>query len=248
MTESRKIDAHAHLGDFPGFVSGGDHTAAMLVDEYDRAGIASGLISVLEPDNPRSGNERVEAACRAFPGRLFGFAYVNPHDVEGAVAELDRCARIECFQGVKLHPANDAYYPFHERYFPVYERIEQLGKPTLWHSGTTPFSHPLQIADVARRFPGSTHILGHFGIAELSWECFPAADLAGNIVVDTSINPVIGLMNDFIDRFGADRMLWGSDYPWYHVEYELLKVQFLGRTEDDRRRIGGVNAGQLFGV
>jgi predicted TIM-barrel fold metal-dependent hydrolase len=55
-------------------------------------------------------------------------------------------------------------------------------------------------------------------------------------------------MNDFIDRFGADRMLWGSDYPWYHVEYELLKVQFLGRTEDDRRRIGGANAGRLFGV
>ncbi len=246
MAESRTIDAHAHLGDFPGFVSGGDHTPEMLVAEYDAAGIECGLISVLEPGNPRAGNERVESACRKFPGRIFGYVYVNPHDVEGSLAELERCASIDCFRGIKLHPANDAYYPFHERYFPVYELIEKIGKPALWHSGTTPFSHPLQIADIARRFPGSTHILGHFGIAELSWECFPAADLADNIVVDTSINPVIGLMNDFVERFGAGRMLWGSDYPWYHVKYELLKVQFLGSSDEDRTRIRGANAAELF--
>ena len=248
MSESRTIDAHAHLGDFPGFVSGGDHTAAMLVDEWDGSGVDCGVISILEPHNPREGNERVEAACRAFPGRIYGYVYINPHDVEGSLAELDRCGTIDCFRGVKLHPANDAYFPFHERYFPVYDRIERLGKPTLWHSGTTPFSHPLQIADVARRFPGSTHILGHFGIAELSWECTPAAELASNVAVDTSINPVIGLINDFIDRFGAERVLWGSDYPWYHVEYERLKIQFLGRSEHDRQRIAGANAAQLFGI
>ena len=101
---------------------------------------------------------------------------------------------------------------------------------------------------VARRHPGSTHILGHFGIAELSWQCGPAADLAPNIVADTSINPIIGVMNDYIDRFGARRLLWGSDYPWYHVEYERLKIQFLGRSEDDRRLIAAENAAALFGL
>jgi predicted TIM-barrel fold metal-dependent hydrolase len=152
-----------------------------------------------------------------------------------------------CFRGVKLHPANDCYFPFHDAYNPVYEQIEKSGLPTLWHTGTYPYSHPLQIAAVARKFPGSQHILGHFGIAELSWECAPAAELADNVIVDTSINPIIGLINDFIERFGAGRVLWGSDFPFYHIEYERLKIQFLGFSEDDREKIGGGNSAALFG-
>jgi predicted TIM-barrel fold metal-dependent hydrolase len=244
----RVIDMHAHLGDFPGFVSGGERTAEMLVGEWDAAGIDAGLISILDPHDMSGANDRTRAACEAFPGRIFGYVYLYLPDVEGSLRELDRCASVDCFRGVKLHPSNDVFYPFFDGFSPVYERIEQLGLPTLWHSGTTPFSHPLQIASVARRFPGSTHVLAHFGIAELSWECAPASELADNVVVDTSINPVIGLMNDYIERFGAERMLWGSDYPWYHVRYELLKLQFLGRTDEQRRLIGGGNAERVFGI
>ena len=28
------VDAHAHIGDFPGFVSGGDRTAEMLIQAW----------------------------------------------------------------------------------------------------------------------------------------------------------------------------------------------------------------------
>jgi predicted TIM-barrel fold metal-dependent hydrolase len=242
------IDAHAHIGDFPGFVSGGERTADTLVETWDASGVDCGLISVLDPFDVQSANDRVRIACEAHPTRIYGYIYLRAPDVQGSLAELERCRDTPCFRAVKLHPANDAYFPFYEGYEPVYERIEELGLPILWHSGTYPYSHPLQIAAVARRHPGSTHILGHFGIAELSWECAPAADLAPNIVADTSINPIIGVMNDYIDRFGAGRLLWGSDYPWYHVEYERLKIQFLGRSDNDRRLIAAENAAALFGL
>ena len=245
---SRAIDSHAHIGDFPGFVSGGERTPEMLVSGWDKADIECGLISVLDPFNPRRGNERVRVACEAFPGRINGLAYLYAPDVRGSLAELERCASLSCFRGVKLHPANDAYFPFGEDLFPLYERIAELGLPVLWHSGTYPYSHPLQIAVVARRFPESIHVLGHFGIAELSWECAPAAELADNLVVDTSINPIVGLINDFIERFGAERVLWGSDYPFYDIGYERAKLPYLGRTDADRALIGGGNAARIFGV
>jgi hypothetical protein len=243
----RLIDAHAHIGDFPGFVSGGERTAEMLVAAWDSSGVERGMISVLDQFNVPGANDRVRTACAAYPGRIYGYIYLCPPDVEGSLAELERCHAEPCFRGVKLHPANDAYFPFYEGYEPVFRRIEELGLPVLWHSGTYPFSHPLQIATVARKHPGTTHILGHFGIAELSWECTPAAELAANIVADTSINPIIGVMNDYIDRFGAPRLLWGSDFPFYHVEYERLKIQFLGRSDDERRLIAAENAAALFG-
>lgn len=242
----RLIDAHAHIGAFPGFVSGGERTPDMLVAEWDASGVDCGLISVLDHTDVSGANDRVRDACGRHAGRIYGYVFLFPPDVEGSLHELERCRAHDCFRGVKLHPANDAYFPFCDDYRPVYARIEQLGWPVLWHSGTYPFSHPLQIAAVARDFPGSRHILGHFGIAELSWECAPAAALAENVLADTSINPIIGVMNDFVDRFGAERLLWGSDYPFYHVEYERLKIQFLGRSDEDRRKIAGANAAALF--
>lgn len=242
------IDAHAHIGDFPGFVSGGERSPEMLVAAWDVSGVDCGMISVLDPFDIPGANDRVRAACDAHPGRIYGYIYLRAPNVEESLAELERCRRWPCFRGVKLHPANDAYFPFYEGYEPVFARIEELGLPVLWHSGTYPYSHPLQIAAVASRHPGSTHILAHFGIAELSWECAPAAELAPNIVADTSINPIIGVMNDYIDRFGAHRLQWGSDFPFYHVEYERLKIQFLGRSDEDRRRIACDNAARLFGL
>lgn len=243
-----RIDSHAHIGEFPGFVSGGERTARMLVEQWDVANIERGMISVLDHFNVCGANDRVRSAAAEHPGRIYGYIYLFPPDLKGSLLELERCRGHDCFRGVKLHPANDCYFPFDNNLHPLYERIEELGLPVLWHSGTFPYSHPLQIAAVARKFPGNTHILAHFGIAELSWECAPAAELADNIVVDTSINPIIGLMNDFIVQFGADRILWGSDYPFYHVEYERMKLAFLGQSDQERALIGGGNAARMFGI
>jgi hypothetical protein len=220
----------------------------MLIAEWDRAGVEKGLISILDNHDLTGANDRVIAAAQAYPGRIFGFVYLYPPNLEGSLRELERCRQHDCFRGVKLHPANDCYYPFSEGFDPLYARIEELGLPVLWHTGTFPFSSPLQVATVARRFPGSVHILAHFGISEMSWECAPAAELAANVVVDTSINPIIGLMNDFIERFGPERMLWGSDYPWYDVSYELMKVPFLGSSDAERALIAGANAARIFGL
>ena len=97
----------------------------------------------------------------------------------------------------------DAYFPFLEDFFPVYEAIQARGLPILWHCGTYPYTSPLQLAYVALKFPEIPHILGHFALADLSWECFPAADLTANVYVDLPANPIIPLISVFIARCGA---------------------------------------------
>ena len=89
-------------------------------------------------------------------------------------------------------------------------------------------------------------ILGHFGLSDLTWECFPAAETADNIYVDTTANPIIPVMNDWLDLFGAERMLWGSDFPFYSVAYEAQKIPHLGRSDRDRELISVENAQRLF--
>src|SRR6266550_586650 len=143
------VDAHCHSGEFAGFISG-SHPPGELVSRWDSAGVDVGVMSVLDGYDVSGANDNTREACEQYQGRIYGYIYLNPTNVNGSLAELERCSKVECFRGVKLHPSNDTYYPFFEGYFPVYERIEQLGFPILWHSGTSPYSHPLQIAYVAR--------------------------------------------------------------------------------------------------
>ena len=241
------IDTHVHAGPSWGFITG-DWPVEQLIGQFDEAGVQTGVISICNGKNPAAGNDLARQACADYPERLVAYVYLNPRDPEGAIEELERCASIDCFRGVKLHPMNDVYYPFFEGYFSVYERIEAKGLPVLWHSGTSPYSHPLQIAYVASKFPGNTHILGHFGLSDLTWECFPAADLAPNIVIDTSANPIVPVYNDFIRRFGAKRVLWGSDYPFYNVPYELKKLDYFDASADEIEQIRCANARRLFKI
>ena len=241
------IDAHCHAGSFPGFLSG-SHPPEELIAEFDKTGVERGMIAILDSHDMVSANDRARAACQAHPGRLDAYIYLNPKKLEVAIAEFERRRTDPLFRGVKLHPMNDVYYPFLKSFFPLYERIEASGLPVLWHSGTSPYSQPLQIGYVAHQFPRMPCILGHFGLADLTWECFAAADLAENIHVDTTANPIIPVMNDWIEEFGAERMLWGSDFPFYSVPYEAQKLPHLGRTERERALIGDGNARRLFGL
>lgn len=223
----------------------GSATADDLVALMDRSGVRSAVVSALGDDMPTS-NDDTDAACRRHPGRLYGYVNLDPRDVSGSLAELEHRAAEPHFRGVKLHPSNHVYYPFLVPYRAVYARIEELGLPVLWHTGTYPNSLPLQIAVVARDFPGMPCVLGHFGLADGARDCFPAAALAANVYVDTSINPVIPLLDEWVARFGAERMLWGSDFPLYRMPYELAKLDHMACDEGQRALIAGGNARRLY--
>lgn len=238
------IDSHCHTGNFSPLFTG-NHESADLVSAHEAGGVTAGLLSILSGDMV-SCNDATRAACEQHPGHLFGAIYLDPTDVDGAIAELDRCTRLDFFRGVKLHPSEDAWFPYMEQYYPVYERIEALGLPILFHSGTYPHSNPLAIAMAARDFTGVPFILGHFGLADLSWECFPAAALSDNIYVDTTSNPMVRVLGEWVERFGAERMLWGSDFPFYDVGYEGIKIDYITASARDRELIGSANARRLY--
>ncbi len=250
MSTPAPIDMHCHTGNFDPLFRG-DHVADDLIAAWDRAGVSAGVLAILERGAMSVANDATATACRRHPGRIFGHVYLDAHDVDGATAELHRCAATGLFRGVKLHPSEDAWFPYQEKYFPIYDTARALGLPMLFHSGTGPHTNPLGIACAAREFPEIPFVLGHFGLSDLSWECFPAAALAGNIMVDTTANPMVRVMAEWVDRFGADRMMWGSDFPFYDVSYELAKLDALAELTTiphAKELIEGQNARRVFGL
>ena len=218
-----------------------------LLASMDAACVEAAICSVMG-DDQTSENDFIAAASERHQGRLYGYINLDPRDPQSALAELARRVGDPRFVGIKLHPANHAYFPFAERFRPLYSAIEKTGMPVLWHSGTYPNSTPLQIAAVALEHPDMPCVLGHFGLTDFAAESVAAARLAANVYADTSIQTSLPLMRAFIDEIGPQRLLWGSDFPLYVTGYELAKVALLELAPADRELVAGGNARRLYRI
>jgi predicted TIM-barrel fold metal-dependent hydrolase len=59
---------------------------------------------------------------------------------------------------------------------------------------------------------------------------------------------MVRVLGEWVDRFGAERMLWGSDFPFYNVEYERLKVDYISASTLNRELISSENAARLYRI
>jgi predicted TIM-barrel fold metal-dependent hydrolase len=49
-----------------------------------------------------------------------------------------------------------------------------------------------------------------------------------------------------IRTIGADRILFGSDYPWIDPKGDIERINRLNISDDDKKLILGQNAARLF--
>src|SRR5690348_16577638 len=113
-------------------------------------------------------NDYVAGYVAEHPEKLVGFASVDAND-PGAVAELER-AIDSGLRGLKLAPTYQGFDPLSPEAFAVYEAAEGLDLPVMWHQGTTfvrmaelRWALPLQIDQVALRFPRLRIVIAHMG-------------------------------------------------------------------------------------
>ncbi|MDI6829074.1 MAG: amidohydrolase family protein, partial [Armatimonadota bacterium] len=158
------IDAHCHMGRWHNFnVPKGD--AAGMIEMMDRIGIRSCIAahhSAIGPDF-RYGNDEILKAMNDFPGRIYGYATVNPNYPEAEIiAELERC-KTAGMVGVKIHPDMHQCNVDDEKYRPVWEWTNEQGLPLLSHTsigGRNPIKAFEKLAD---KYAKVRVILGHSG-------------------------------------------------------------------------------------
>jgi predicted TIM-barrel fold metal-dependent hydrolase len=119
------------------------------------------------------------------------------------------------------------------------------------------------------RHPGLQLILGHLGESLTFWlyrldldftqpflaarhrpqiERRPSEYLRDNVWVTTSGNFLNSALVSVLMELGAERVLFGSDYPWESLAKAVAFVDQAPISDDDRRSIYGGNAARLFGL
>lgn len=158
-------------------------------------------------------------------------------------------------RGVKLHPVAQGCRPDDERLWSLYDICCELDLVVLSHSGPghrgDATARPSEFAAVMQRWPHLRLVLAHLGGA--AWE--EAAALAASfpqVVFDVSEivewagaanAPSRQQLSDLIGDVGPQRVMLGSDFPWYEPAVTADKVSTLpGLGAYERAAILGENA------
>jgi predicted TIM-barrel fold metal-dependent hydrolase len=227
------------------------HTVPNLAREMAELGVARSCI--LPIDFPvLSRNAETKLAAIAGRSEFIGFGSVHPwaRDVEG---KLDRQVALGA-RGVKVHPAVQMVGPESPRAMHLYRLCAQRKLPVLWHCGPVDIETRLgrRLSQVRRyskpieRNPETTFILGHAGALQMP-EALELAKRHANVWLDVSCQGVAGVRR-ILDEADPGRILFGSDWPFYHQAIGLAKV--LIATEDRRElraKLLHLNAERLFG-
>jgi len=239
-------DAHGHLG------GGGtpEQSIARSLGYADRMGIQRLAVSMgmsfvhdPSPERMRRDNDEVLRAIRVAPERVFGFVYLNPKHLPESIKELDRCVADGPMVGVKLWVAMRCNDP---RLDPIVRRAAGLKAPILQHTffrtaeNLPGESTPADLAELAARHPAASLICAHAGA---DWERgIRAVRAAKNIAVDLcGSDPTAGMAEMAVRELGAERVLYGSDFPGRSFASQLSKVYEADIPESARRLILGEN-------
>lgn len=257
------IDAHAHIypdkiapkaveavGDFYNVGMFGDGTADGLLAAKDRAPITHFIVhSVATTAHAVTAiNDFIAKQCQAHP-EFIGFAAMQ-QDFEDPAAELQRAVELG-LRGVKLHPDTQKVNMDDDRLMRIYELIEGR-MPLVMHCGDyrTDFSHPRRMKRILHEFPNLVVDAAHFG----GWSVF---DLAVEYLENENCFLDMSSSQKFLGRrrtrelceiYGADRILFGSDFPMWNPAEEFEMFESLDFSKADFEKMTWHNAEQLIGM
>jgi hypothetical protein len=200
-----------------------------------------------EPDRHpafSAANDRTLAFAERSGGRLIPFVRLdlNESPLEEARRCLDAGAR-----GIKLHPRAQRFDAADERLAPVFELAAERRVPILIHAGRGLPPIAVGLAALVERYPDSTLILAHAGIADLA---HLAAEMAGRkrVLFDTSTWSAIDLL-DFYRQVPPEQVVYASDFPYGQQPGSLLialkTALYAGYDESQIRAMLGGTAGAL---
>ncbi len=260
----RIIDFHAHIfpdkialkasgaiGEFYGIPMQYDGTVGTLLQINEQCGIGMALVHSVAtvPQQVAAINDFIASAVRQHPDRLAGFATIHP-DHPAIEEEIERAVSMG-LRGVKIHSDFQRFLLDDERAMRIYRAVE--GRlPILVHAGDHryEFSKAHRIARVLERFPKLEMVCAHFG-GWSEWKESAAVLGGSGVLVDTS-SSLYDMTPDqalaLIELYGADHVLFGTDYPMWSPWQELEMIDRLGLKDDVKELILHGNAERLFGL
>lgn len=263
MKKYRIIDAHCHI--YPDKIA--EKASASTSNFYHMPSLFDGKISTLlarggsagiehfvvqsvatSPTQVSSINHFIAHAVAQSNGRFTGLGALHP-DSEDMAADINEIIALG-LKGIKLHPDIQKVAIDDRRMHQIYE-LSEGRVPILMHTGDYrfDFSNPNRMEPILEQYPNLTVIGAHFGGWSVWDEATETLSKYPNFLVDCSSSLYAMTpqkAKELIMAYGADRVLFGTDYPMWEIETELERFMAIDLTEQQREDIFYNNAAKLF--
>ena len=242
------IDMHGHMGDWHSIYFPRGDTARMIgtMDECGvRMLVFAHHMALFCPD---IGNRLSVQAVRQYPERLRAYCAVNPNYPEHLQADL---ATFDSHQGVyvgfKFLPDYHGIPLSDDRYRPACEYADARELLVLTHTwGGSTLDGPQVVREMAQRYPRLKLLLGHS--CHGAWdEAVKLAQELDNIYLElTAVFDDRGILEKRVRGAGSDRMLFGTDLPWFDPHHAVGALLSADIDDEDRHNICHRNAERLL--
>ncbi len=178
---------------------------------------------------------------------FIGFGSVHAA-MDGLTDEVQRIMDLG-LRGLKLHPDFQLFTIDDKRLFPMYEMIQD-NIPLILHMGDPryDFSHPKRLRNVLDQFPRLQVVAAHFGgysMYDLGYEYLKDTGCFFDVSSSIMFMPQ-GMPERYIRRYGAERMVFGSDFPLWNPVQEVQRFFDLKLTEEEQEQIAHKTAESLL--
>ncbi len=205
-------------------------------------------------------NDYILESIARYPKRLVGFCAVPLRSLEAAIDEIKRCAR-GGIRGVgEIRPDAQLLDLEGELTAPFIEAIIRHKLILLTHA-SEPVGHrypgkgvitPDKLYPLITRFPDLTLVCAHWGGGLPFYALMPEVKKAlGNVFFDTAASPFLyipQIYHQVIQLVGADKILFGSDYPLMPPSRLLREIESLDLPGETKSLILSGNAWRLLNL
>lgn len=250
------------------FRNPGNGTIPNVLKNMNEVGIDRTVMANFAPPKILDGNNlwTIDTA-NSSEGRLVPLVNFHP-DMEGRLAEnFEKYVELGA-KGIKLHPMAQGFDINDSRMDELYKKCSESKFTILIHCGRVSnarlneFSDFASIVPIIDKYPDIPIILAH--MADGDKECvLKVSKQYENVYFDTSIvitgYPEIARVNepswlddnevvDIINEAGAEKILFGSDFPWGSSVHDVKRFMKLKLTDSQKKTILSENAKRLFRI
>ncbi len=241
------LDFHAHMDEHPQIYFPFS-SADEMVRDMDKNGVERLFFcGHFALDDPLYGEPYNVEAVKKYPDRLRAYHILHSRclDPEREIREVDE--NPDVYVGFKIlgdynkFPVDD---PIHD---PYYEYLSENKKLLLLHTwGGSPYDGEKIVANIAQRFPKLHIICGHsfFGRQKEGIELTKRFE---NVYYELTAIPIIrGFLEDIVNAAGSERVLFGTDLPWFSTMHGVGMVLGADIDDEDRLNIFYRNGERLY--
>jgi predicted TIM-barrel fold metal-dependent hydrolase len=165
--------------------------------------------------------------------------------------------KLRGFKGIKIHPQEQDFYPDEERMKKVYKFSSDNGLIVVAHGGAGAEKNfdraslkgePAIFRNVIDDYPGLKLVVAHMGGLHV-WDDAMKYLCAKNVIFDTAYCSIMDdmLLKEIIAAHGAQKVLFGTDFPWQSYKETADKVKKAVASLGELELIMHKNAENLFG-